>query len=136
MPNPSISRWVKHSSFIAFSLAVSAISQVFSQETQHEGPGSWMVVAPDNQISERLSIPLVGILCYENVTEVTAFGFIRTGVAHRPDPKLRLTLGGAYMDSQPLYHNDPGTLSTQLWIYEEGALTIGKGFNHRFRLEH
>ncbi|MEM8929251.1 MAG: DUF2490 domain-containing protein [Bacteroidota bacterium] len=106
-----------------------------SQESTKNDIGSWMVFSMDNEISERWSIPVVGILCYENWTEQTEFGFIRTGVSYKTNPNLKLTLGTAYVDSQPLYHHEFETLTTQFWLYEEASLKAGKHIKHRFRLE-
>lgn len=107
-----------------------------SQEQEKNTVGSWMVLSMNNQISEMWSVPVVGILYYENGAAQTEFGFIRTGLTYRFNPKLRLTLGGAYVDLQPLEHNNPTRLTTLLWIYEQGTITTGNAFNHRLQLEH
>lgn len=104
------------------------------QESTQEPVGSWMVFAMDNQVSERWSIPVVGILCYENWAEQTEFGFVRTGLTYK-SKNLSLTFGTAYVDSQPLYHHEFETLTTQFWLYEEATIKTGMNFKHRVRLE-
>lgn len=106
-----------------------------SQESAKNEVGSWMVFSMDNQLSERWSMPIVGILSYENWAEQTEFGFVRTGITHKVKSNLQLTLGVAYVDSQPLYHHEFETLTTQFWVYEEAAIATGNNFNHRLRLE-
>ncbi len=106
-----------------------------SQENTKNDIGSWMVFSMDNQLSERWSIPIVGILSYENWAEQTEFGFARTGISYKVKPKLKLTLGVAYVDSQPLYHHEFETLTTQFWLYEEASIATGSFFKHRLRLE-
>lgn len=107
-----------------------------SQEEVKNDVGSWMVFSADNQISERFSVPVVGILCYENLTQQTEFGFIRTGLTYRTNSNLKFTLGAAYVDSQPLNHHEFETLTTQFWLYEEAKIKTGKKLAHRIRLEH
>lgn len=105
------------------------------QENTQNNLGSWMVFSVDNQISERWSIPVVGILCYENWAEQTEFGFARTGITYKTNEKLSVTFGSAYVDSQPLYHHEFETLTTQFWLYEQATLKTGNHFRHRMRLE-
>ncbi len=106
-----------------------------SQENNKDHPGSWMVFSMDNEISEKWSVPVVGILCYENWAEQTEFGFARTGLTYKSGKNLNLTLGAAYVDSQPLYHHEFETLTTQFWLYEEVSLRTSVNFKHRLRLE-
>lgn len=108
---------------------------VQSQENSKDAIGSWMVFSMDNQLSERWSIPIIGILSYENWAEQTEFGFIRTGISHNTNPNLELTMGFAYVDSQPLDHHEFETLTTQFWLYEEVTVKTGIHFKHRLRLE-
>lgn len=105
------------------------------QENTKNSLGSWMVFSMDNKISERWSIPVVGILCYENWAEQTEFGFARTGITYKGGKNLNLTFGTAYVDSQPLYHHEFETLTTQFWLYEEATVKTSKHFKHRMRLE-
>lgn len=118
-----------------FLLALLVHINIRGQENSQDAIGSWMVFAMDNQISERWSVPVVGILCYENWAAQTEFGFARTGITYKTGKNLKLTLGTAYVDSQPLYHHEFETLTTQFWIYEQAALRTGKHFVHRMRLE-
>lgn len=109
--------------------------QLQGQENSKNEVGSWMVFSMDNQLSEHWSIPIVGILSYENWAEQTEFGFARTGLSYKTHPNLKFTLGVAYVDSQPLYHHEFETLTTQFWLYEEVSITTGNHFKHRLRLE-
>jgi hypothetical protein len=111
------------------------VTPSIGQENTKNDVGSWMVFSMENKISERWSVPLVGILSYENLAEQTEFGFARTGLSYKTNPNLKLTLGVAYVDSQPLYHHEFETLTTQFWLYEEASLTTGDHFKHRLRLE-
>lgn len=111
------------------------VTPIKSQENNNNAIGSWMVLSIENKVSEKWSIPVVSILSYENWTEQPEFGFIRTGLSYKNSPNLKFTLGLAYIDSQPLYHNEPKNLTKQYWIYEEATLKTGSRFNHRFRLE-
>jgi len=106
-----------------------------SQENTQTHLGSWMVFSMENKLSNTWSIPVVGILCYENWAEQTEFGFIRTGISFRSSPSLKMTLGVAYVDSQPLYHHEFESLTIQFWLYEQATITTGNHFKHRFRLE-
>ena len=118
-------------------LLLSSLSVIFlqSQENTKNDIGSWMVFSMDNQITERWSIPVIGILSYENWAEQTEFGFARTGISYKTNPNLKLTLGIAYVDSQPLHHHEFETLTTQFWLYEEASIKTGAHFKHRLRLE-
>ena len=106
-----------------------------SQENTQANVGSWMVLSMDNEISERWSVPIVGILSYESMAEGTEFGFVRSGITYRNSPNLKLTLGTAYVDSQPFDHHEFESLTTQFWLYEEASITTGPHFRHRMRLE-
>ena len=108
---------------------------MLAQENSKVDVGSWMVLALDNQLSERWSIPVVGILCYENVAEQTEFGFLRSGLSYKVNATTKLTLGAAYVDSQPLYHHEFETLTTQFWLYEEIGIKSTESISHRLRLE-
>jgi len=107
-----------------------------AQQTGNDTPGSWMVFSTDNQFSEKWSVPVVGILCMKSWAEQTEFGFLRAGLSYKTAPHLKLTLGAAYVDTQPLDHHEFETLTTQIWVYEEATLRTGKKFGHRLRLEH
>ena len=120
---------------LSFLILLLWITPSTAQENAKKEIGSWMVFSMDNKISERWSLPVVGILCYENLGEQTEFGFVRTGLSYKSNPNLKLTFGLAYVDSQPLYHHEFETLTIQFWLYEEASLKTGVYFKHRFRLE-
>ena len=105
------------------------------QENDKKDLGSWMVFAINNKISERWSLPVVGILSYESMEDGAEFGFVRSGITYRNSPNLKLTLGTAYVDSQPFDHHEFESLTTQFWLYEEASITTGPHFRHRMRLE-
>ena len=108
---------------------------LLAQESSKVDVGSWMVLSLDNELSERWSIPVVGILCYENVVERTEFGFLRSGISYKVNENTEVTFGAAYVDSQPLYHHEFESLTTQFWLYEEFAFKSNTSFSHRLRLE-
>jgi len=105
------------------------------QENDKKDLGSWMVFAIDNKISERWSLPIVGILSYESMEDGAEFGFVRSGVTYKTGPDLKFTLGTAYVDSQPFDHDEFESLTTQFWLYEEVTHATGPYFTHRMRLE-
>ncbi|MEN1785138.1 MAG: DUF2490 domain-containing protein [Bacteroidota bacterium] len=112
------------------------VMQPLGAQQSKNSPGTWMVFALDNPLSEKWRIPIVGILCNENLATQTEFGFIRTGLSYQTNPSLKLTLGAAYVDSQPFYHHEFDRLTTQVWLYEQATLCSGKKWRHRMRLEH
>ena len=117
-------------------LFLSVTSPGFGQNTDRNTMGSWMVFSMDNQLTERFSLPVVGILCTEDLAQQTEFGFIRSGISYAPNPRTKVTLGIAYVDSQPLHHYEFESLTTQFWLYEQATLRSGTHFRHRLRLEH
>ncbi len=135
MGNPSVKPPNRLRSLLLQTFFLLSIVGIHGQENTKTDIGSWMVFSMDNQLSEKWSVPVVAILCYENWAEQTEFGFVRTGLTYKTSPTLKLTLGTAYVDSQPLYHHEFETLTTQVWVYEQATIKTGT-LQHRLRMEH
>lgn len=100
----------------------------FSQKSRQELLGSWFVVSGNHKITEKWSIPTVGILRHYDFFNDYEFSFFRTGLTHHLKKNVVITLGGAYLDSKGF--NDTKKLkdAKQFWIYEEAT------FNSKFKL--
>ncbi|MEM8998885.1 MAG: DUF2490 domain-containing protein [Bacteroidota bacterium] len=113
-----------------------AYLSAFSQEK--EGTGTWMLLSGSHQISEKLKIPTVGILRYASFMDENEFGFLRTGLTYTPNDTFHLTMGIAYLDTEPFEHDQEDIQTTQFWLYEEFSLHLKFGtvpLSQRFRVE-
>lgn len=109
-----------------------------AQKEQEEFFGTWVVVAGNNRISEKFSIPTVGILRHYELFKHYEFAFIRTGLTYQITPNVSGTLGYAFLDSEPFVISPEAKGVRQHWMYEELSLTSPMGkldLSHRYRLE-
>ncbi len=118
---------------------VCAYSTLFSQENKEDYVGTWIIVAGSNKISNKLSIPTVGILAEHKFFNRFQFGFFRTGLTYHFNPKFEATLGYAYNQLEPFIEN-PNTTKEyhQNIIYAEAVLKPKHKrlkLSHRYRLE-
>lgn len=109
-----------------------------AQEDLRDATGTWLVIAGNLELREHWKVPTVGIVRYYNLAEQTEFGFFRTGITYAPNKKNNLTLGVAFLDTQPFDHFEFESLTTQFWLYEEycrNQKLLGVKLAHRGRLE-
>jgi hypothetical protein len=127
------------------SLKILFVALIFSihfncrpQKEKGDCLGTWTVVSGKHVISDRLSIPTIGILRNYEVFHRYEFAFFRTGLTYQISPKFSGTLGYAYLDSK-LFIDSPEALGAQQqWLYEELShkMTLGKlGIFNRVRVE-
>ncbi|WP_188112053.1 DUF2490 domain-containing protein [Aquimarina sp. RZ0] len=98
--------------------------------------GSWVIVSGTNRLSKRWSIPTVGILRHYDIFKSYELSFFRSGFTYAVNPKLDVTLGYGYLDSDSYINYKPGT--RQHWLYQEFYIkSHANGFpvSHRYRWE-
>lgn len=108
----------------------------FSQNPTEE-TGTWNLIAGKHQISEKLSIPTVGIIQTYDLYQKLHFGFFRTGLTYKLTDQINATLGYAYLHLEP-YDLESGSILRRHIIYEEVNLKSNyKKLNifHRYRFE-
>ena len=109
-----------------------------SQKDKENCLGTWTVVSGKHVLSERFSIPTIGILRNYEVFHRYEFVFFRTGLRYRISPKFSGTWGYAYLDSKPFIDSPEGLGVQQHWLYEELShkMKLGKlGICNRIRIE-
>ncbi|NHF59447.1 DUF2490 domain-containing protein [Flavobacteriaceae bacterium TP-CH-4] len=109
-----------------------------AQKGEEDCFGTWAVVSGDHRISEKLSIPTVGVLRHYELFQHYEFAFVRTGLTYRFNGTLSGTVGYAYLDSEPFIISPEAKGAQQHWLYEELVLksTLGNlNLSHRYRLE-
>lgn len=109
-----------------------------SQKEKEDCLGTWTVVSGKHVVSERLSIPTIGILRNYEVFHRCEFTFFRTGLTYQISPKFSGTLGYAYLDSKPFIDSPEALGTQQQWLYEELShkMNLGElGIYNRVRVE-
>ncbi|MFS4455844.1 DUF2490 domain-containing protein [Maribacter sp. 2304DJ31-5] len=109
-----------------------------SQQEQESLPGSWLVVSGTHKISDRLSIPTVGILRHYTLFNQYEFAFFRTGLTYRVNKKTLATAGIAYLNAESHLRDIPARTTEQFWIYEEVVFLAQMekiALSNRIRLE-
>lgn len=109
---------------------------LFSQNPTEE-IGTWNLIAGNHQVTEKLSIPTVGIIQTYDLYKKFHFGFFRTGLTYKVTDKINATLGYGYLHLQP-YDLENGSILRRHIIYEELNLKSNyKKLNifHRYRFE-
>ncbi len=109
-----------------------------AQREKEDCFGTWAVIAGNHQISDRWSIPTVGVLRHYEIFSHYEFAFARTGLTYHFNPKLSGTVGYAFLDSEPFIVSPEAKGAQQHWLYEQLSLKskLGKlDLSHRYRLE-
>ncbi|MEO9892246.1 DUF2490 domain-containing protein [Aurantibacter sp.] len=91
----------------------------YGQKDRESIVGSWVVISGNNKISNRLSIPTVGILRHYKMFENYEFSFFRTGLTYKVNNNFYVSGGAAYLDSDPYVESATAMPNRQIWIYEE-----------------
>ena len=111
---------------------------VGAQKEKEDCLGTWTVVSGKHILSERFSIPTIGILRNYEIFHRYEFVFFRTGLTYKISPRLSGTMGYAYLDSQPFIESPEALGAQQHWLYEELShkMSLGSlGISNRVRLE-
>ncbi|MRI02236.1 DUF2490 domain-containing protein [Kriegella sp. EG-1] len=119
IPNDSFYDLKKNIRVFLVLLFVMCSAYNFGQNEREGLIGSWVVIAGNNKISNRLSIPTVGILRHYKMFENYEFAFFRTGLTYKVNEKFFITGGVAYLDSEPFIESETAIPNRQIWIYEE-----------------
>lgn len=128
-------RWVP----ICILALLFGLNKLFSQQNRDEILGTWLVVAGSHNISERISVPTVGVLRYYEFFHHYELSFFRTGITYHFGPRVSGTLGYGFLNSEPFIQSrEARGAFYQNWLYEEFTLKdrFGKlNISHRYRLE-
>lgn len=111
--------------------------QSFAQ-TEEDYFGTWAVLYGENRISEKISIPVEGVLRHYEFLEHYEFSFLRVGFSYQLAPRLSGTMGYAYLDSEPFVTDTEIAGARQHWVFEELNLNSDLGqfkISQRLRLE-
>ncbi|MEO1012930.1 MAG: DUF2490 domain-containing protein [Bacteroidota bacterium] len=112
---------------------------VFSQSNRDEILGTWLVASGTHRVSNKISIPTIGILRYYEFLHHYELSFFRTGITYRFGPKVSATVGYGFLNSEPFIQSQEARGAFyQNWLYEQLTLKDSFGklkLSHRYRLE-
>jgi len=111
---------------------------IYSQNSEENDYGSWLVLCGEAKIHEDWSIPAVGIIRHHHMLDKYGFFFFRTGASYKISKASRFTGGFALLNSNSYLEPNDVVNTNQLWLY--GEYTLKTKFNqntlaHRFRFE-
>ncbi|MHA7830840.1 MAG: DUF2490 domain-containing protein [Flagellimonas sp.] len=111
---------------------------IYSQNSEENDYGSWLVLCGEAKIHEDWSIPAVGIIRHQHMLDKYGFFFFRTGASYKISKASRFTGGFALLNSNSYLEPNDVVNTNQLWLY--GEYTLKAKFNqntlaHRFRFE-
>ncbi len=108
---------------ILFLFFVLKLNNIYAQIDNRDLLGSWTVLSVNNKIANDWSIPIVGISRHYELFNNYEFLFIRSGLTYKAKNNLFLTIGSAFLDSEPYANSNKTNYSTQFWIYEEASFS-------------
>ena len=111
---------------------------IYSQNSEENDYGSWLVLCGEAKIHEDWSIPAVGIIRHHHMLDKYGFFFFRTGASYKISKASTFTGGFALLNSNSYLEPNDVVNTNQLWLY--GEYTLKTKFNqntlaHRFRFE-
>lgn len=123
--------------FISVFFMVTFYTTIQAQKNREDAvAGSWVVIAGNNKISKKWSVPVVGVIRDYEFFNHYELGFFRTGITYDFKQIVNITFGYGYLDSDAFIENEEGT--KQHWLYQEFYLKPIKSsvpLSHRYRWE-
>lgn len=111
---------------------------IYSQNSEENDYGSWLLLCGEAKIHEDWSIPAVGIIRHHHMLDKYGFFFFRTGASYKISKASRFTGGFALLNSNSYLEPNDVVNTNQLWLYGEYTLKTKLNENtlaHRFRFE-
>lgn len=97
--------------------------------------GTWLEVIGRHNLSEKWSIPMVGMFRYKEGMNGSELGLLSSGIHYRWSAGTSASLGFSYLDNHPFESGDPFSPQVeQWWIYESVQLKSGI-VHQRIRME-
>ena len=97
--------------------------------------GTWLEVIGRYELSEKWSVPMVGMFRYKEGMQGSELGLLSSGIHYRWSSNTSASVGFSYLDNHPFESGDPFSPQVeQWWIYESVQLKSGV-VDQRIRME-
>jgi|GEM_PF-1869004 len=128
-----LSYWLCSIVFACFSIQLG-----YTQNSEENEYGSWLVLCGTAKVHEDWSIPAVGIIRHHQMLDKYGFFFFRTGASYKISKASTFTGGVALLNSNSYLEPNDVVNTNQFWLYGEYNLQTEFNDNslaHRIRLE-